>query len=243
VAVTVCCGAGIVACGVVGLANGVLITTFAVPPFIVTLGMMLIARGLAFDLADGETIYQVPAEFTQLARGAALGMPNVILLMLALYAAAHVLMSHTIFGRHIYAVGGNAEAARLSGVPVRRVVVLVYVISGLFAGLVGVLMASQLKGGDPKYAKDYELYVIAAAVVGGASLSGGEGKIFGTLIGAFLIAVIQNGMNLVGVTAYRQQVVLGAIIVGAVLFDRAKQYGWQWYRGTVWRRLVASLRR
>jgi ribose transport system permease protein len=227
----VCSLAAIALAGLVGLVNGILITTFALPPFIVTLGMMLVASGLAFECSAGQTIYQVPAELTQLARGSSVaGLPNAVVLMAGLYVAAHVLMSQTVLGRHIYAVGGNAEAARLSGVPVQRVVVLVYIISGLFAGLVGVLMASQLKGGDPKFGKDYELYVIAAAVVGGTSLSGGEGKVFGTLIGALLIAVIQNGMNLVGVSSYRQRVVLGAIIIGAVLLDRAKQHGWRWYR-------------
>ncbi len=226
-----CCVGAILACGLVGLANGLVITAFAVPSFIVTLGMMRIARGLASEWAQGESIYQIPGEFTELARGNMVaGIPNAVLLMAILYVVAHVLMSQTTLGRYIYAVGGNAEAARLSGVPVRRVVALVFAINGLFAGLGGVLLASQLKSGSPTFAPDYELYAIAAAVVGGASLSGGEGKVFGTLIGAFLIAVIQNGMNLLGVKSFRQQIVLGAIIIGAVLLDRAKQYGWRRYR-------------
>jgi ribose transport system permease protein len=222
---TLCCVAAIAVCGLLGLVNGLCITTFALPPFIMTLGMMLIASGLAYEWAQGETISQVPPAFTELARGSALGgVPNTVLLMAILYLLGHVLMSRTVLGRYIYAVGGNAEAARLSGVPVRRVVTLVYVLSGLLAGLGGVLLASQLNGGSPTYAKDYELSAIAMAVVGGTSLSGGEGRVFGTLIGAFVIGVIQNGMNLVGVTSYRQRIVLGAIIIGAVLFDRAKHY-------------------
>src|SRR6185312_2237516 len=123
----------------------------------------------------------------------------------------------TVFGRYIYAVGGNPEAARLSGVPTLRVLRRVYVISGSLAGLSGVIMASQLKSGAPTYGQMYELYVIAAVVVGGTSLSGGEGKILGTLIGAFIIAVIQNGMNLRGVESYTQKIVLGLVILGSVL--------------------------
>ena len=124
------------------------------------------------------------------------------------------------WGRYLYAVGGNREAARLSGVPVERMLLLAYVASGLLAGLGGVIMASQLKSGSATYGNMYELYVIAAVVVGGTSLSGGEGKIFGTLIGAFTIAVIQNGMNLTNVESYTQKVVLGLVILIAVLLDK-----------------------
>ena len=140
--------------------------------------------------------------------------------MVVLYTLAHVVMSRTAFGRYVYAIGGNTEAARLSGVPVRRVTVAVYAVCGLLAGLGGIVMASQLKSGAPTYGQMYELYVIAAVVVGGTSLSGGEGRVFGTLQGAFIIAVIQNGMNLTGVESYTQKVVLGGVILAAVLIDR-----------------------
>ena len=140
--------------------------------------------------------------------------------MIVLYVLAHVLMSRMKWGRYLYAVGGNREAARLSGVPVERMLLLAYVASGLLAGLGGVIMASQLKSGSATYGNMYELYVIAAVVVGGTSLSGGEGKIFGTLIGAFTIAVIQNGMNLTNVESYTQKVVLGLVILIAVLLDK-----------------------
>lgn len=216
--------AAIALCGACGLLSGLLITRFQIPPFIATLGMMLVASGAAFILAAGQSINQVPDAFVRLGRGAdVLGIPNVVLLMLALYAVAHVVMGRTSFGRHVYAVGGNAEAARLSGVPVRRCVTLVYVLSGLLAGLGGVVMASQLKSGAPTYGQMYELYVIAAVVVGGASLAGGEGRVLGTFVGAFIIAVIQNGMNLTGVESYTQKVVLGLVILGAVLFDRLQR--------------------
>jgi ribose transport system permease protein len=142
--------------------------------------------------------------------------------MLLLYAIAHIVMSRMKLGRHLYAVGGNTEAARLSGVPVTRVLMFAYIASAALAGLGGVIMASQLKSGSPTYGGMYELYVIAAVVVGGTSLSGGEGRIFGTLTGAFTIAVIQNGMNLTNVESYTQKVVLGLVILGAVLVDKMR---------------------
>ena len=146
-----------------------------------------------------------------------------VVLMLVLYALAHMVMSRMKLGRYIYAVGGNREAARLSGVPVRRVLMFAYVAGALLAGVGGVIIASQLKSGSPTYGNMYELYVIAAVVVGGTSLSGGEGKMFGTLIGAFTIAVIQNGMNLTNVESYTQKVVLGLVILGAVLLDKLRR--------------------
>jgi ribose transport system permease protein len=191
---------------------------------------MLVASGLAFIAAHGQSVYQVPDSFIGLGRGSTLGLPNAVLLMLVLYAGAHFLMTRTVLGRYLYAVGGNAEAARLSGVPVRRVLLFAYAACGALAGLGGVVMASQLKSGSPTYGQMYELYVIAAVVVGGTSLSGGEGKVLGTLIGAFIIAVIQNGMNLTSVESYTQKVVLGLVILGAVLLDRLKRRGWQWLR-------------
>lgn len=221
------CGAALLLCGVVGLLSGTMVTLFAIPPFIATLAMMLVASGLAFLIAKGQSIYQVPDSFIWLGRGADLGLPNAVVLMLLLYAGAHVLMTRTVLGRYIYAVGGNIEAARLSGVPVRLVLLFVYGVCGALAGLGGVVMASQLKSGAPTYGGLYELYVIAAVVVGGTSLAGGEGKILGTLVGAFIIAVIQNGMNLTGVESYTQKVVLGLVILGAVLLDKLKRRGWE----------------
>jgi len=215
-----CALAAIAVCGAVGAFSGLMITRFRIPPFIVTLAMMLVGSGLAYTLAGGQSIYQLPESFIWLGRGADLaGLPNAVVLMLALYAAAHILMSRMKLGRHLYAVGGNREAARLSGVAVPRVLMTAYIVSALLAGLGGVIMASQLKSGSATYGNMYELYVIAAVVVGGASLSGGAGKMPGTLIGAFTIAVIQNGMNLTNVESYTQKVVLGLVILGAVLLD------------------------
>lgn len=220
---------GVALCGFIGFLSGVLVTYFAVPAFIATLGMMLVASGLAFIVAKGQSIYQVPEAFIWLGRGEAFGIPNAVWLMAILYLLAHILMTHTALGRYIYAVGGNPEAARFSGVPVGRVLLFVYTLSGALAGLGGVIMASQLKSGAPTYGLMYELFVIAAAVVGGTSLAGGHGKVLGTLIGAFIIAVIQNGMNLTGVESYTQKVVLGLVILGAVLVDILKKRGWEKY--------------
>ena len=224
--------AGLVAvllCGLSGAFSGFTITRFGVPPFIATLGMMQVASGVAYILSKGRPIYQVPDTFTTLGRASdpALGVPYAVWLMIALFAVAHVVMSRTVLGRYIYAVGGNAEAARLAGVRVKSVLLLVYILCGMLAGFGGVVMASQLKSGAPTYGLMYELYVIAAVVVGGTSLSGGEGKVLGTLIGAFIIAVIQNGMNLTNVESYTQKVVLGLVILGAVLLDRMKHFDWR----------------
>jgi ribose transport system permease protein len=227
-----CCLAAIGVCAAAGVFNGAMVTMCGVQPFLATLAMMLVARGLAQRLAEGQSIFQVPASFGWLGLGADLyGVPNGVVLMLLLYVAAHVILSRTVFGRYVYAVGGSAEAARLSGVPVRAVQLVVYALSGALAGLGGLVLASQLKSGSPTYGQMYELDAIAAVAVGGTSLSGGEGKVFGTLIGAFIIAVIHNGMNLVGLRSEWQLVVLGLVILGAVLLDRFKKHVWTASRG------------
>ena len=224
--------AAIALCGLVGLFSGLMITQFKIPPFIATLAMMQVASGGAFIVARGQSINAIPASFIWLGRSANLAsLPNAVVLMLLLYAAAHLFMTRTTGGRHIYAVGGNPEAARLSGIRTKRTLLFAYVVSGLCAGLGGVITASQLNAGSPTYGQAYELYVIASVVVGGASLAGGEGFIFGTLIGAFIIAVIRNGMNLTNVEPYTQKVALGLVILGAVLLDRLRRTsGQRWSR-------------
>lgn len=213
---------GMALCAGAGAVNGWLITRWSLPPFIVTLVMMLVASGAAYLLAAGQSIYQVPETLIWLGRGADLGgLPNAVLLMLGLFVTAHLLMKHTAMGRYFYAVGGNREAAFISGLRVSGVLVLAYTVCGLLAGLGGVIMASQLRSGSATYGQMYELYVIAAAVVGGTSLNGGRGRMFGTLTGALIIAVIQNGMNLMNIESYTQKVVLGLVILGAVMVDQA----------------------
>jgi ribose transport system permease protein len=213
---------GILACGIIGGFGGYLVARFKVPPFITTLGIMLMGRGLAFMITGGFSIYQVPKSLTWLGQGTLLGIPNTVILLVLLYTFAHIFMSHTRTGRYIYAVGGNEEAARLSGVPVKYIIIFVYIVCGISAGIGGSIQASQLNTGTPNMGVMYELYVIAAVVVGGTSLAGGTGKILGTLIGVFVISVIQNGMNLLGMESYSQQVVLGLVILAAVLLDKAR---------------------
>jgi len=150
-------------------------------------------------------------------------VPNPVWLMLLFYLVAHWLMTRTVFGRRLYAIGGNPEAARLCGIRVQWMRFLVFTISGLLAGLGGILLSSRLNAGDPKYGEMYELEVIAAVVVGGTSLLGGDGRMFGTLIGAFIIAVIRNGMNLMGVESSSQSIVLGAVLLLAVMADQIKR--------------------
>lgn len=207
-------------CGGCGLLNGLLIVRYQIPPFIATLAMMLIASGVAFLLSKGESINTVPESFVWLGRGEWFGLPIAVLLMVILYACTHFVMRKTVYGRAIYAIGGNIEAARLCGMHVRSLITSTYVICALLAGLGGLVMASRLKSGNATYGVMYELYVIAAVVVGGTSLRGGYGSVAGTLIGALIIAVIENGMNLIQIESYTQKVVFGLVILGAVLFDR-----------------------
>jgi ribose transport system permease protein len=215
---------GVLLCGLIGWGSGWIITRLSVPPFIVTLAVMLAASGLAYRLAENQSIYQVPESFVWLGRGTDFfGLPNAVLLMLVLYALAHGVMTQTRLGRHLYAVGGNLEAAMLSGLPVSGIITTAYVISGLLAGLGGVVTASLLKSGSPTYGGMYELYVIAAVVVGGTRLSGGKGSMNGTLVGAFIIAVLQNGMNLTNVESNTQKIVLGLVLLGAVIMNRTRR--------------------
>lgn len=213
----------ILLCGLMGFFSGALSTTFKITPFIATLAMMMIARGLAYKFSNVTTIPVNNEAFAWLGKGRMSGIPVSVWVMTILYAGAYFVMHWTTFGRRIYAIGGNTEAARLSGVPVHKVLRWVYTICGLLAGLGGVITASNLAGGAATYGDYYELYTIAAVVVGGTSLMGGQGKIMGTLIGAFIIAVIQSGMNQVGIESNTQKVVFGLVIIGAIVSDKYKR--------------------
>ena len=215
---------GIFACALIGMGTGGLVTVFKIPAFIVTLGVMFIARGLAFLFLPSANPCTIKnEEFLWLGRGADFfGIHNSVVLMIVLYVLAHVMMSRTSMGRYVYAVGGNSEAARLSGVPVKRVLVFVYLLCGLLAGLGGVMEASRDLVGDPKAGNLVELQVIAAVVVGGTSLAGGKGRIFGTLVGALIIGVIHNGMDLALIEGKKKDVIFGAVILIAVLVDQLK---------------------
>ncbi len=206
-----------------GVIAGFFITSFRVTPFITTLALMTIWRGLAYIWVDGRPIWGLPPIFDMLGSGRILGIPFPSIVMLLVYLLAWFILQHTQFGRNVYAVGGNAEAARLAGIATRKILLLVYLICGVLASLSGVLLASRMSSGQPNAGLMYELDVIAAVVVGGTSLFGGRGSVAGTFIGAMLIGVLRNGLNLTGVGSYVQQVVLGVVILLAVLLDQLKK--------------------
>jgi ribose transport system permease protein len=211
--------AGIAAGLLVGLAvgavNGLVVTKVGIPPFIVTLAMMLIARGAAYKYTDARTISGLPASFAGLSYGL---VP--VAIMAAVFALAWLLLMRTPQGRHIYATGGNRDAAWLAGIRVDRVLLGVYVLCGACAGLAGVLVASRLNAGYPKAGEFYELDAVTAVVVGGTSLFGGRGSIWGTLAGAFFIGILNNGLNLFHVETYDQLMVKGAVLLAAASLDR-----------------------
>jgi len=202
-----------------GLVNGVLVTRGGVAPFIVTLGMMTIARGLALIVSGGRPVANMSNELTALA-GDFYGLPIPVLCFTGVALLAWFFLRHFRLGRHIYAVGGNEHAARAAGVPVERVKLFAYGLCGLLTGLAGVVLAARITTGQPNAGQAYELDAIAAVVIGGTSLAGGVGTITGTLLGVLLIGVINNGLDLQGVSSYYQAVIKGVIIVGAVWLDR-----------------------
>jgi ribose/xylose/arabinose/galactoside ABC-type transport system permease subunit len=214
--------AGSLAAGLAcGLANGLLITFGRLPPFIATLGMMSVARGGALLFTDGRPISGFTDSFRWLATGELLFVPVPVVLMLAVYAVAHFVLHRTKFGRYLYAIGGNEEAALLSGVRVRFYKTLVYGTSGLLSALAAAVLTARLNSAQPIAGMNYELDAIAATVIGGTSLMGGQGSVVGTLIGALIMGVLRNGLNLLGVSSFIQQVVIGAVIILAVLMDTA----------------------
>jgi ribose transport system permease protein len=206
-----------------GALAGVLVTRFRIAPFIVTLALMTVWRGAAFVYTEGRPVWDLPAGFAWLGGGRVAGIPFPTVLMAVVYLLAHVTLRSTRFGRHVYAVGGNPEAAYLAGIRVNRVLVSVYVVSGALSALAGILLASRMNSGQPNAGVMYELDVIAAVVVGGGRLSGGRGSIAGTFLGAMLIAILRNGLNLLNVNSYVQQVVVGVVILLAVLLDQARK--------------------
>ncbi|MEV4576182.1 ABC transporter permease [Nonomuraea jabiensis] len=203
-----------------GLVNGLLVTRALLPPFIATLGMLGIARGMVLLSTDAQTIQGVPEAFQTIANGTVLGIPNLLLIAVAVTVAMWFVLSRTVFGRYIYAVGSNPESARLAGVPVRLVTVSVYVISGTLAGLGGVLLASRLGAGIPTAGTGFELSAIAACVIGGASLFGAKGSAVGAFTGALIMGVLNNGGNLLAINAFYLQIAIGVLILVAVGFDQ-----------------------
>jgi inositol transport system permease protein len=215
-----------------GAINGSLIARFKIPPFIATLGMMTVARGFALIYSDrpvsgltdtynfigqGEIfkVFPIPGQ-------PPLGIPVPVIILAAVAIGAHIMLNSTRFGRHIYAIGGNEQAALISGLNVGRIKIGVYTIAGLLSGLAGLVLSSRIGSGQPGLAVGIELDAIAAAVIGGTSLSGGIGTIWGTIIGALIIGVLNNGLDLLNVSAYWQTIVKGSIIVAAVIIDERK---------------------
>jgi len=206
-----------------GLLNGVLTTAMRIPPFIVTLGTLGIARGVTLILSDGLPVTGLPQELAYLGEGTIFGIPFVLLVLLLTAGLVHVLLDKTKLGRYTYAIGSNVQAAVYAGIPVKTYTVAVYAISGALCGLASMIEASRLMTGQPTAGQGYELQVIAAVVIGGGSLTGGEGSVVGTLIGAFIMGLLANGSDLLGINPYLQQAIIGAIIILAVALDEARK--------------------
>jgi len=208
---------------VIGAINGVFIARFALPAFIVTLAALTYLRGIVYVGTGGTTLVPPSVDFAWIGQGQLFGIPVAAIVMVVVYIIGWFLLERTVFGRHVYTIGGNEEAARLSGIPVRRVIFTVYVIAGLCAGIAGLIVSARLESAVPDLGTGYELDAIAAIVLGGTSLMGGRGSLVGTLIGALFIAVLSNGMTLLNVESFYQQIIKGAVILLAVLIDTLRR--------------------
>jgi ribose transport system permease protein len=208
---------------IVGLTNGLLVTKVGINPLITTLGTMSIVRGMAFVLTGGLTGTIADPGFAYIGRGEFFEVPVPLLILLGWFVVALIVMASTRFGRDLYAIGGNAEASRLAGIPVDRRKIAVYVISGGAASVAGIVLASQLGAGAPQSAAGVELTVITAVILGGTSLSGGKGTVWGTMLGVFITGVLNNGLALLRVSSFYQEVFRGAVLLLAVAVDQLGQ--------------------
>lgn len=206
-----------------GFVNGTLVTRLKINPFIVTLGTMGIIRGLTLLISNGLPVHQIPKEFSYLGEGMLLGVPFVLWLLVICALAVHVILEHTRLGRYAFAIGSNPDAAYYAGIPVNFHTVAVYSICGMLTGLAGMIEASRLMTGQPTAGQGYELQAIAAVVIGGGSLRGGEGTVLGTLVGAFIMGLLANGSDLLGISPYLQQAIIGAVIILAVTVDELRK--------------------
>ncbi|HLW93301.1 MAG TPA: ABC transporter permease [Roseiarcus sp.] len=215
---------GVLACVIAGIlagaVNGFLVAKGAIPPFIVTLGMLGVARGVALVLTNGVPVYGLPAPIVYLGQGRPWGVPAPVILLLATAFIAHIVLIHTRFGLYAQVIGDNEAAARAMGVRVERMKGLIYALSGGLAGFAGLIFSARVNAGDPTAGISYELTAITATIIGGTNLFGGRGSVVGTVIGALIMGVLQNGLNLMGVSSYYQQIAIGAVLVFAVWLDR-----------------------
>lgn len=202
-----------------GLVNGLLIVKGKMPPFVATLAMMAVTRGLTLVYTEGRPVAGIDDAFISIGNGSVLGVPNPVIIMLVVFLIAYLVLGYTKYGNYIYATGGNEEIARLAGIPTNLIIASVYVISGLTAAIGGVLLVARLWSAQPNAAVGLELDAIAAPVLGGVSLFGGVGSITGTLVGAFILGILSNGLNLMGVPSFYQQIIKGAVLILAVMLD------------------------
>ncbi|MFN0170509.1 MAG: ABC transporter permease [Bryobacteraceae bacterium] len=219
VGVVIGIGAGLLC----GFTNGFLITRLRVEAFIVTLGMLGIVRGVTLIISNGLPVHRIPQQFSFLGEGNVLGVPFVLWILVVCALAVNFVLEHTRLGRYAFAIGSNKEAARYAGIPVSFHTTAVYAIGGALTGLAGMIEASRLMTGQPTAGQGYELQAIAAVVIGGGSLHGGEGSVVGTLIGAFIMGLLSNGSDLLGVSPYLQQALIGAVIILAVTVDEIRK--------------------
>jgi ribose transport system permease protein len=214
---------GLMVGALAGAISGTMITFGNIPPFIATLGTMTVVRGIALTLTKGLPVSGLPGRFTVLGTGSSLGIPNPVIVMVILVTFFGFILAKTKLGRHIYSVGSNFEAARLSGVNTKKTLITVYIFSGILAAAAGLIVAARIISAHPAAGDGYELDAVASSVIGGTSTMGGEGSVAGTFIGAFVIGVLRNGLNLIGVSPFIQKIVIGIVIVGSVFFDRIKR--------------------
>lgn len=206
-----------------GFLNGLLVTRLRIPPFVVTLGTLGIFRGLALIFSNGLPVHRIPPGFSFLGEGNLLGIPFVLWVLVICAVAVHILLEHTRLGRYAFAIGSNRIASVYAGIPVAFHVTSVYAIGGALTGLAGMIEASRLMTGQPTAGLGYELQAIAAVVIGGGSLNGGEGSVVGTLIGAFIMGLLSNGADLLNISNYWQQVIIGSVIILAVTLDEFRK--------------------
>jgi len=205
-----------------GAVNGVIVTRGMVPAFIVTLGMLGIARGLALIISGGRGIYGLPNEILFLGQARPLGVPTPVFILALVAVISHYILAHTRFGHHTLALGDNEAAAKATGIDINRQRMLLYMLSGLMAGIAGLIFTARVNTGDPTAGLNYELLAITAAIIGGTNLFGGRGSILGTMIGALIMGVLQNGLNLLAVQAYYQQMAIGMVLIAAVWLDQVR---------------------